>query len=146
MLGLTGMAQIPAPEPDLAEDYPLEGDAGWRRLKLYDLKAQGTQGPIPNGAGTITLNGETITTRGATAGQGIFGTNNTAGLNSTDGLYLQCNTTAAMLPELTLTLPLGMTLGKDHALRISAKVRVTNGDSNDSALFDPPRLPWGASG
>ena len=144
MLGLTGMAQIPAPEPDLAEDYPLEGDAGWRRLKLYDLKAQGTQGPIPNGAGTITLNGETITTRGATAGSGTFGTNNSAGLNSADGLYLQCNTTAPMLPELTLTRPLGMTLGKDHALRVSAKVRVTNGDSNDSALFyiaDPSVTP-----
>lgn len=124
-----------AVEQDLSDGYPLDGEAGWRVLKNYNLKAQGTQS-IPNGAGTITLDGETITTRGATSGStGTFGTNNTCGLNTTDGLYLQLNTTASMLPEVTLTLPLGMTLDKNHALRVSCKVKVTNGDTTDSVLL-----------
>ena len=124
-----------AVEQDLADGYPLDGEAGWRTLKSYNLKAQGTQS-IPNGTGSITLDGETITTRGATSGgTGTFGTNNTCGLNASDGLYLQLNTTASMLPEVTLTLPLGMTLDKNHALRVSCKVKVTNGDSTDSVLL-----------
>ena len=121
--------------PDLAVDYPIEGTAGWRTIKEWDFKAQGTQGPIPNGAGTITLDGESITTRGSTAGSGTFGTNNTCGLNASDGLYLECTTTASMLPEVTLTLPLGQTLTAEQAMRVSMKIKVFNEDSNDSAAF-----------
>ena len=133
-----------AVEQDVADAYPVEGSAGWRTVKDWDLKAQGTQGPIPNGDGTITLDGASITTRGATAGTGTFGTNNVAGLNATDGLYLECTTTASMLPELTLTLPLGETLGPEHALRVSMKVKIFNEDSNDSSLLfiaDPAVTP-----
>ena len=144
MLGMTGMAQVPTPEPDLAEDYPVEGGAGWRTVREYNCKAQGTQGPIPNGAGTITLGSDTITTRGATAGSGTFGTNNVAGVNTTDGIYLELTTTASMNPELTLTLPLGETLTAEHALRVSMRVKVFNEDSTDSvALYvsDPAVTP-----
>jgi hypothetical protein len=133
-----------AVEQDVADAYPVEGSAGWRTVKEWNLKLQGTQGPIPNGAGTITLDGESITTRGATAGSGTFGTNNVAGLNASDGLYLECTTTASMLPELTLTLPLGETLGAEHALRVSMKVKIFNEDSNDSAalyIADPAVTP-----
>lgn len=124
-----------AVEQDVADAFPVEGTAGWRTVKDWDLKAQGTQGPIPNGTGSITLGSDTIVTRGATAGTGTFGTNNVAGLNASDGLYLECTTTASMLPELTLTLPLGETLGPEHALRVSMKVKIFNEDSNDSAAL-----------
>jgi len=140
----TSGSYLASVEQDFAEAFPLESDIGWRIVRQYNLKAQGTQGPIPNGNGTITLGSDTIATRGATAGTGTFGVNNVAGLNSTDGLFLECLTTASMLPELTLTLPLGMTLSKDYAVRISAKVRVYNDDSDDSALFyiaDPSVTP-----
>lgn len=132
-----------AVEQDVADAYPVEGSAGWRTVKEWNLKLQGTQGPIPNGASTITLDGESITTRGATAGSGTFGTNNVAGLDST-GLYLRCQTTASMLPELTLTLPLGETLGAEHALRVSMLVKIFNEDSNDGCAIyvaDPGVTP-----
>jgi hypothetical protein len=122
-------------ESDISADYPIESAAGWRTIKEWDFKAQGTQGPIPNGAGTITLDGESITTRGSTAGSGTFGTNNTCGLNASDGLYLECTTTASMLPEVTLTLPLGETLTAEQAMRVSLKIKVFNEDTNDSAAF-----------
>lgn len=141
---LSESSALVAVAPNLAVDYPVEGTAGWRTVREYDCKAQGTQGGIPNGAGTITLGSDTITTRGATAGAGTFGTNNVAGLNATDGLYLECITTASMLPELTLTLPLGETLGAEHALRVSLKVKVYNEDSNDSVAIyvaDPGVTP-----
>ena len=133
-----------AVEQDLADAFPVEGSAGWRTLREYNCKAQGTQGPIPNGAGSITLGSDTIVTRGATAGSGTFGTNNVAGLNASDGLYLELTTTASMNPELTLTLPLGETLGAEHALRVSMRVKVFNEDSTDSvALYvsDPAVTP-----
>ncbi len=138
------LARLVRVEQDLADAYPVEGSAGWRTVREWDLRAQGTQGPIPNGAGTITLGSDTVTTRGATAGTGTFATNNVAGLNTTDGLYLECQTTAAMLPELTLTLPLGETLGAEHALRVSATLLIFNEDSNDSVLLyiaDPAVTP-----
>jgi len=140
----TSGSYLASVEQDVADAFPLESDIGWRIVRLYNLKAQGTQGPIPNGNGTITLGSDTIATRGATAGTGTFGVNNVAGINPSDGLYLECLTTASMLPELTLTLPLGMTLSKDYAVRISAKVRVYNDDGDDSGLFyvaDPSVTP-----
>lgn len=121
--------------PDLAGDYPVEGAAGWREVWSCDLTAETTQGPIPAGASTITLSGDTITTRGAAAtsgGGGTFGVNNTCSVINGQGLVLECTTTSSQLPEVTLTLPLGETLTADHALRVSVKWRVYNEDSNDS--------------
>lgn len=135
MSSMLSMALPVPPEPDIATDFPVEGAAGWRTLREYNCKAQGTQGPIPNGAGSITLGSDTIATRGATAGAGTFATNNVAGVNTTDGIYLECTTTASMLPELTLTLPLGETLTAEHALRVSLAVRVFNEDSNDGVAL-----------
>jgi hypothetical protein len=120
-------------EQDVADAYPVEGSAGWREVWTCDLRTSGNIGPIPNGTSSITLSGDTIATRGATAGAGTFGTNNTCNVVSGEGLVLECTTTASMLPELTLTLPLGETLSADHALRVSMKVKVFNEDSNDSA-------------
>jgi hypothetical protein len=118
-------------EQDVADAYPVEGSAGWREVWSCDLTAATTQS-IPNGASTITLSGDTITTRGATAGGAAFGTNNTCSVINGQGLVLECTTTSSMLPEVTLTLPLGETLTADHALRVSVKWRVYNEDSNDS--------------
>ncbi len=123
---------IIAVEQDVADAYPVEGSAGWREVWSCDLTAATTQGPIPNGASTITLSGDTITTRGATAGAGTFGTGNTCSVINGQGLVLECTITSSMLPEVTLTLPLGETLTADHALRVSVKWRIYNEDSNDS--------------
>jgi hypothetical protein len=125
---------IIAVEQDVADAYPVEGSAGWREVWECDLTAETTQGPIPAGASTITLSGDTITTRGAVVpGGGTFGVNNTCSVTNGQGLVLEVTATGTISPEVTLTLPLGETLTADHALRVSVKVKVFNEDSSDSA-------------
>ena len=120
-------------EQDVADAYPLESTAGWRTVKEWNLKGQGSQ-TIVNGAGTITLDSDTITTRGA-ASTGTFGTNNTCTLSAADGFKFALTSTAGQLPEVTLTLPLGETISNDNAIRVSFVAKIYNGDSNDSVIF-----------
>lgn len=130
--------------PDLAADFPLESEAGWRLVWGSDITTEAAQGPIPNGAGSITLSGDTIVTRGGSAGGAAFGTNNTCSVIPGQGIVLECLTTASMLPEVTLTIPLGETLTAENALRVSVKWLCYNEDGNDSgALYiaDPAVTP-----
>jgi hypothetical protein len=120
--------------PDLATDFPLEGAAGWRTVYEADFKAQGSQGPLAAGAGTITVDGASIAYLGNSA-TGTFGVNNTATLSAADGLLLAATSTASQLPQLSITIPLGEAWGPDVSMRVRAKIRGLCGDTTDSIFF-----------
>jgi hypothetical protein len=121
--------------PDIATDFPLEGAAGWRVVYSADLTDQGSQGPLAAGAGTITVDGASIAYLGNIGGgAGTFGTGNAATV-SADGVKIVASATSNMLPQLTLTIPLGETWGPDVSLRIRALVRFYCGDSTDSVFL-----------
>lgn len=126
----SGLVQV---QPDIGTDFPLEGAAGWRVVYTADLTSQTAQGPLAAGAGSITIDGASITYLG-NASAGTFGTNNTATVSS-DGVKLAATGTTSMLPQLALTIPLGETWGPDVAMRVRARIRCYCGDSTDSTFF-----------
>ena len=126
----TALVQV---QPDIGADFPLEGAAGWRVVYTTDLTAQTAQGPLTAGAGTITVDGESITYLG-NASAGTFGTGNAATVGA-DGVKLVATATSSMLPQLALTVPLGETWGPDVAMRVRARIRCYCGDSTDSVFF-----------
>jgi hypothetical protein len=125
----SGIVQV---QPDISSDFPLEGAAGWRVVYTADLTAETPQGPLAAGAGTITVDGESIAYLG-NASAGTFGTNNTANVGA-DGIKLAATGTSSMLPQLALTIPLGETWGPDVAMRVRARIRCYCGDATDSAF------------
>ena len=128
----SGLVQV---QPDIGTDFPLEGAAGWRVVYTSDLTAQTAQGPLAAGTGTITVDGASITYLGNIGGgAGTFGTGNAATV-SADGVKIVASATTNMLPQLTLTIPLGETWGPDVSMRIRAVVRFYCGDSTDSVFL-----------
>ena len=126
----SGLVQV---QPDIGTDFPLEGAAGWRVVYTSDLTAQTAQGPLAAGTGSITVDGESITYLG-NAAAGTFASGNSATVGA-DGVKLVATATGNMLPQLTLTIPLGETWGPDVAMRVRALVRLYCGDATDSTFL-----------
>ena len=126
-------------EPDLATDFPVEGNSGWRRVFVSTLTTETPQGPLAAGAGTVSIGGETVPYLG-NATTGTFGVNNTTSITETDGLKMELTTTSGQLPQLALDIPLGETVTRENAVRVLVKFSAYNGDSSDSMfvlLSDP---------
>ena len=126
-------------QPDLATDFPVEGNTGWRRVFASTLTTETPQGPLAAGAGTLSIGGETVPYLG-NATTGTFAVNNTTSITETDGLKMELTTTGGQLPQLALDLPLGETVTRENAIRLLVKFRAYNGDSSDSVfvyLSDP---------
>jgi hypothetical protein len=126
-------------QPDLATDFPVEGNNGWRRVFVSTLTTETPQGPLAAGAGTVSIGGATVPYL-ANATTGTFGVNNTTSITETDGLKMELTTTSGQLPQIALDIPLGETVTRENAIRVLVKFSAYNGDSSDSMfvfLSDP---------
>ncbi len=119
-------------QPDLAADFPVEGEAGWRVVFTSNLTAETPQGPLADGAGTVSIGGKTVPYL-ANATTGTFGVNNATNIGAT-GLVIATSSTAGQLPQITLDLPLSETITRENSLRVRVKCKVLNGDTTDSAF------------
>lgn len=120
-------------QPDLATDFPVEGEAGWRRVFESDLTAETPQGPLAAGAGTVSIGGKTVPFL-ANATTGTFGQYSNTSISETHGLKLDLVATNSQLIQLALDIPLGETISRETSIRAQFLIRIYNGDSSDSAF------------
>jgi hypothetical protein len=121
-------------QPDVASDFPIDGSAGWRTVFESNLAAEAAQGPVPAGASTLSLGGQTIDVLGS-AEVGTFGLHSLCEVRAGVGLVLDLQTTNSQSLTCRLQIPVGQTLNAENSVRVRAKIRIYNEDTTDSTTW-----------